>query len=182
MSDTITVSSRITTRNFLDFAYFDTIIRQKRYQSPLFFFAAFLVFAITCFMMRSRAQQAILLAAVMLGIAIVFPGIYILNFYLSVRRKASELQLTDEGRLAYTLHMTDDTLTITNAIRKQQPLRLKWEQPVQAYRMKDCIYLYISSRQAFLLPDGCANVTPDELWAFLEQKMTAGKLTDRRRS
>jgi hypothetical protein len=181
MPDTITVTSRITRKNFRDFAIFDTLIRQKMLTSPLFFSGAFIIFALTCFFMRGRAEQAMLLCYVMLGIAIVVPGVYVGNFLYSVKKKADDLHLDAEGLHAYTVTMNDHGLSISNLLQKQPIVNLRWDQTAHAFRTKDCIYLYISARQAFLLPDNSADATPDELWAYLGKKMTAGKLTDRRK-
>ncbi len=181
--ETIIISSRITTRNFRDFAIFDTLVRQRRFLAPAVFFSIFTTFSIICFAMRGRTQQAELLGGVMLAVALVFPGIYFSSFFRSISRKAEDLKLGTTGRHAYTIHMTDaeDGITITSALQPQGTLRLKWGQLYHAYRTSDCIYLYVSQLQAFLLPDGSANVTPDKLWDYLGQKMTADKLTDRRK-
>lgn len=182
MPDSISISSRITSKTFRDFAVFDTLIRQKRIKAPLFFFCSFLIFSSICFFMRNRAEQALLLGGVLLGIAIVFPGVWFGNFFLSIRSRCRMMNLSDEGLHAYTVTMNDKNITVTNALQREKHLRIEWNQLYHAYRTKDCIYLYVSQVQAFLLPDGCANVTPDQLWEYLGQRMDADKLTDRRKS
>jgi len=48
---------------------------------------------------------------------------------------------------------------------------LKWSQMAAAYRAKGCIYLYVNPARAFLLPDGQADVSDDELWEYLVKHM-----------
>ncbi len=182
LPDTITVSSRIDTKIFRNFAVFDTLIRQRRLRLPAQFFASFLVFAAICFAMQGKARQAVLLGAVMLGIAIILPAAYLGMFFLSVSQKARELNL-ETPRHVYTVSLTSapDGITINSAIQSTGTLRVRWEQVHHAYRTNNCIYLYISPRQAFLLPDHQSNVSPNELWDFLGKYLSADKLTDRRK-
>lgn len=182
LPDTITVSSRIDTKAFTDFALFDTLIRQKRLRSPAIFTGIFLVFALLCFAMHGRAEQAMLLGFVMLAIAILLPAAYLGMFYYSIRQKAKELKL-DSPHLSYTVNMTDaaDGITINTPDNRGGTLRVRWSQVHHAYRAKSCIYFYVSARQAFLLPDGQANLTPDELWEYLKAHLQESQYTDRRR-
>lgn len=181
-SDTITISSRIDTKTFRDFAVFDTLIRQRRLVSPAVFSGAFLIFALICFFMRGRASQAVLLGSVMLGIAIIMPAAYFFMFYYSISQKAKELHL-ETMRHCYTVCLTDapDGITVDSAIQKTGTLRVSWSQIYHVYRTGTCIYLYISPRQAFLLPDHQANVGPDQLWSYLGSHLPSEKLTDRRK-
>lgn len=181
MPDSISISSRITSKIFREFAVFDTLIRQKRIKSPAFFSGAFLIFSFICFLMRNRAESAMFLGGVLLGIAIVFPGVWLGSFFLSIRSRCKLMNLSDTGLHAYTVTMNDNNITVTNALQREKHLRLEWNQLYHAYRTKDCIYLYVSQVQAFLLPDDCANVTPDQLWDYLRQRMAADRITDRRR-
>lgn len=182
LPDIITISSRIDTKLFTDFAFFDTLIRQKRLRAPALFSGIFLIFALICFAMNGKAEQAVLLGAVMLAIAIVLPAAYFGMFFLSVRQKAKELKL-DQPHLTYTINMTGaaDGITINAADNKGGTLRVRWEHVHHAYRTKSCIYFYVSARQAFLLPDNQANVTPDELWDYLKQKLSDSQYSDRRK-
>jgi len=182
LPDTITISSRIDTKTFRDFAVFDTLIRQRRLVSPAIFSGAFLIFALICFLMRGRAPQASLLGFVMLGIAVIMPAAYLFMFYNSISQKAKELHL-NTARHCYTLRLTDapDGIAIDSAIQKTDTVRFHWDKVHHAYRTRTCIYLYVSPRQAFLLPDHQATVGPDQLWDYLGSHLSPEKLTDRRR-
>ncbi len=182
LPDTITISSRIDTKTFRDFAVFDTLIRQKRLRSPAIFSGIFLFFSLICFIMREKADQADLLGWVLLSIAILVPTSYIFMFLYSISQKAQELKL-NKPHLTYTVNLTDapDGITVSTATGQGGTLRVRWDQVYHAYRAKSCIYFFVSPRQAFLLPDHQSNVSPDQLWEFLNKKLPAEKLTNRRK-
>lgn len=177
----ITIPCRVGPTMFRDFAMFDTLVRQKRLRSPILFFCIMGFFALICYIFRAHADQAVLMGNVLLGIGVVIPAGYLLNFYLSVRAQAKKLKL-DPPRLVYTLNFTDapDGVTVTSPNKSEGTLRLNWSNLFGAWRVKNAIYFYASERQAFLLPDGQASVSADVLWDFLREKLPAEKLHDRR--
>lgn len=177
----ITIPCRVGPVMFRDFAMFDTLIRQKRLRSPILFFCIMGFFALICYIFRDHADQAVLMGNVLLGIAVIIPAGYLLNFYLSVRAQAKKLKL-DPPRLVYTLHFTSaaDGITVTSPNKSEGTLRLNWANLFGAWRVKGAIYFYSSERQAFLLPDNQATVSADELWEFLKENLPAEKLHDRR--
>lgn len=181
--ETITISSRIDTKAFSRFAVFDTFTRQKRWRQPALFSGIMLVFACICYSMHSRAEQAFLLGHVLLGIGIVLPAVYFGNFFYSLRAQAKKLKL-DAPKHVYTVVLTDaaDGVTVTTPTKEGGTLRLDWNRLYFAYRVPGCIYLFVSAKQAFLLPDDQANVTPDELWDFIKEKLSSEKWKDCRRS
>lgn len=181
--ETITVSSRVDTKTFRNFAVFDTLIRQKRYRSPVIFTGIMLVFACICYFMNGRAEQAVLLGNVLLGIGVILPTVYFGTFFFSVNSQSKKMKL-DPPKHVYTVTMTDaeEGISIVTPTGEGGTLRIKWANLFAAYRVKDCIYLFVSPRQAFLLPDNQANVTPDELWDFLGEHVAKEKLTDRRKA
>ena len=181
--ETITISSRIDTKIFRRFAVFDTIIRQKRYRSPVIFAIIMLVFACICYAMNGRAEQSILLGNVLLAIGIALPAVYFGTFFFSINTQAKKMKL-EPPKHVYTVSMTgaEEGVSVITPSGEGGTLRVKWSNVHMAYRVNDCIYLFISPRQAFLFPDGQANVTPDELWAFLKEQLPGEKTKDRRKA
>ncbi|MDD3251381.1 MAG: YcxB family protein [Lachnospiraceae bacterium] len=175
--DSITISSRIDTKLFQDFALFDTFTRQKRYRSPLIFAGIMLVFSCICFAMKNAANQAVLLGGVLLGIGVLLPVFYFGNYFYSIRQQAKKMKL-DKPKHVYTVSLTSaaDGITIVSPTGEGGTLRQNWSDLFAAYRRKGCIYLFVTPQRAFLLPDGQANATPDELWAFLQSHMPPEKL------
>lgn len=178
-SDTIVISSKIDDKLFTSFAFFDTIILQKRLRSPLIFAGIMGIFACICFSLHGRAEQAVLLGSVLLTIGLALPLVYFGTFYRSVQSQVDRMHLK-KPQLVYTVYLDGEKDGVVIADPKANSTAFRsWEDIFGAYRVRGCIYLYVSPRQAFLLPDGQANVSDDELWAFLQKKLPADKLKNR---
>ena len=163
MKDSITIVSRIDAKTFRRFAYFDAYRLKKRYRTPVTFLALMLFFAVCCFLVAGRKQGALMVGSVLLIVGLMLPLSYFLSFALSVRAQTRELK---QPLKAYTLTLTDEQNGVHIANAKEQ-VTLPWNKIYGAYRLPGCIYLYAHPTKAFLLPDGQASVTPDELFAFL---------------
>lgn len=180
--ETITISSRIDTAAFQKFAIFETFTLKKRHKLPLIFAVIMLAFAGICFALQGQAEQASLLGSVLAGIGVLLPFFYFWNYFASLRQQAKKLKL-EPPKHVYTVSMTaeEDGITIVTPTGEGGTLRVKWVDVDHVYRVDGCIYFFLSARQAFLLPDGQANVTADELWEFLEEQLPDEKLSDRRK-
>lgn len=167
MKDSITIVSRIDAKTFRRFAYFDAYRLKKRYRTPATFLALMLFFAVCCFLVAGRKPGAMMVGSVLLIVGLMLPFSYFLSFVLSVRAQTQELK---QPRKAYTVTLSDgeDGVRITNG---KEQVTLPWNKIYGAYRLPQCIYLYAHPTKAFLLPDGQASVSPDELFAFLVSHM-----------
>ena len=94
---------------------------------------------------------------------------------IQVQSKKLKLQTP---QYAYTVHLgtAEEGIEVTSKKEKQAKVTCKWSEALEAWRNKDCIYLFISSRQAFLLPDGQGGVSTEELWKLLSERMEPSKL------
>ncbi|MDL2206226.1 YcxB family protein [Eubacteriales bacterium OttesenSCG-928-N13] len=171
--DKIQITVTLEPKTFRRFAIYDTFKRLKRWRMPVVFALIMLAFAAICFAMRDRAQSMLLgsvLAAVGLGLPIVYFGMFFASLNANVKsqklpKKVYQLSLSGEPNGVVVQSLTD----------QNERMELKWESLFAAYRDKECIYLYIVPSKAFLLPDDQATATPDELWAFLQRHMPAGR-------
>lgn len=177
MKDTIIAVSRIDAKIFRRFAYFDTYRLKKRYRAPLGFLAIMLAFALCCIFLAADKPQARMLGGVLLFVGLLLPLAYFLMFALSVRAQTRELK---QPRKAYTLTLGEE-LHISAAGGKEQ-VKLPWNKVYGAYWLPGCIYLYAHPTKAFLLPDGQASVSPDEVFAFLREHIGEKRTQDCRRS
>lgn len=178
-SETIVISSRIDDKLFSRFAFFDTIVLQKRLRSPLIFTGLMSTFACICYVFHNRADQAIFMGNVLLIIGFALPLVYFGTFFRSVQNEITRMNL-HTPQLVYKVYLDDEKDGIVVADPKASGTAFRsWNDMFGAYRVKGCIYLYVSPRQAFLLPDGQANVSPDELWAFLQKKLPQEKMKNR---
>lgn len=168
MDQTIyTIPVMVDKKIYRDFALFNCFKRQKSYRSPAIFTGSFLIFAAICFLMRAQAEQAVLLGSVLASIAIILPAVYFGTFFHSIQVQSKKLKL-QTPQYAYTVHLgtAEEGIEVT----------CKWSEALEAWRNKDCIYLFISSRQAFLLPDGQGGVSTEELWKLFSERMEPSKL------
>jgi len=60
-------------------------------------------------------------------------------------------------------------------------LRYEWDKLHGAYRFDECIYLYVLSNKAFLLPDGQADADSDALWQLFSNMLPPKNIQDRRK-
>lgn len=147
--DSITVAVQLDAGLFRRFALFDTLIRQKRWAPPALFFGIMLFFSLICFSLYGQKEQAALLGGVLLAVGLLLPAGYLLSFWLSIRAQIKKLGLRG-GRQVYTVTL-DPKKGIAVSAGKERALR-PWDQVHGVYAVKDCIYLYVTPRQAYLLP------------------------------
>lgn len=168
---TLIIPSKIDAGTFRRFALFDTFVRQKRWRRPALFAGILCASAAVCILMREGREGAVLLGTVLLAVGLGLPAFYVLNFLWSVRKQGRRL---DGGRTAYTLHLREEGLTVLSGKERAE---YAWEQLLLACRVPGCIYLYVSARRAFLLPD-CRQ--SEAAWTLLREKLPAEKHMDRR--
>ncbi len=148
----ITVAVVVDARIFRQFALFDARRVKRVWRSPFIFMAIMAAFAAICFLMRARAEQAALLGFVLLGVGLVLPAVYYGFFLHSIRKQIEKMKL-HTPRAVYTLSISRaDGVTAANPGRK--PERYAWNNLYGVYRVPGCVYIYVSNRKAFLLPDG----------------------------
>lgn len=168
---TLMIPARIDAGTFRNFALYDTFVRQRRWRAPALFAVILGASAGVCFAMRRSRGGAVLLGAVLLAVGLGLPAFYVLNYLWSVRRQGKRL---DGSRIAYTLHLREEGLL---AVAGRERTEFPWERIVLACRARDCIYLYVSSQKAFLLPE-CGQ--SEEAWALLQEKVPPERRQDRR--
>lgn len=172
-SKTITVHVKMDYKTLRSFSMFDTFLLKKRGVRPLIFGAIFLFFAIICFAATDKEQNW-LLGTVMLLIAVGMPSVYVGFFLSQVKGLAKKLKL-NPPRAVYTLAFNDQQVTIRNDLKQEDTVELPWDHIAAAFRVKKAIYLYATPMKAFILPDGQADATPDELWAMMVKKLPEGR-------
>ena len=166
---TMTIDCYLDERTFSSFTRFDIFTRRKGWKSPMKFATLLTIPALVCFV-KADTRGAVLLGTVLLVVGWGMPLVYMLNFYLSVR-KASKDQKLDPPRLVYTVELTEakDGIHVSNEKEKATYL---WKNVYHAYQAKDCIYLYITEQRAFLLP-----VKDEEAWLLILRKLGTDRCT-----
>ena len=164
----ITIPVRLDAKTFRRFGWFDTFRLRRRWVRPAIFAAIMLAFAAVA--LFSKRPQSGLIAGVLGGVGIVLPAVYVGSFLAQLNAQI-RLRKLDTPRRVYTVKLDFDGLRVSNDQRKEGEQFVKWQDAFAAYRAKDCVYLYVSPVKCFLLPDGQADVSDDELWDYLTKRM-----------
>ena len=168
---TITAHVKMNYQALRAFSLFDTFLLKKAWRRPAIFGGIFLLSAIICFCLTSKDQNVfmgVFLSIIGLGM----PLVYVMMFLSGVKQQAKKLRLP---RNVYTLVFAPDGIRITNDMKKEETVQLEWARVHALYRRKDAIYLYAAPTRAFILPNGQADATPDELWQMLTGRAQAAR-------
>ena len=167
----ITVSVKMDRKTLRSFAVFDTFILKKQWRRPAVFSLILLVFGLVCLFAIDK-EQHVLIGSVLLVIAAMLPFSYIFMFLSGVKEQARRLKLP---RRVYTLTLTSSGVSIANDIKKEETVWLEWDKVHALHRRKNAIYLYAAPTRAFILPNGQADASPDELWQMVTERAQAAR-------
>lgn len=174
----ITIASKIDPKTFYRFAIFDTLKLRKRWISPAIFAGIFLSCAIICFFMVKKTEGAALLGTVLLIVGLGVPAVYFGAFFHSLKLQSKTLKLK-AAAVAYTVTMDASGVHVTSGRSANDHADFTWKQIFGVYEQPGCVYLYVSPRQAFLLPQISLEHTgavPRELCAIFTAHLPAEKL------
>ena len=172
MSQEIVIPVKLDEKTFKRFARFDMFTLRKRWVRPFIFSLLLTAFAIIALL--AKREQSGLIAAVLLTVGLGLPIVYFGTFLSQVNMQAVQQRL-DPPRPVYLVRLTEQGVEAENQQKKEEPLRLSWQETQRAFRAKGCIYLYVSPVKAFLLPDGQANASDAQVWDYLVRHMGANK-------
>ena len=175
MEKSITVNVILDDKIFRRFAIFENFHRKQIWRPPLIFAAIMSAFACLCFVLRARAEQAVMMGSVLLIIGLGLPAAYIGLFFKSIKFQIKTMGL-NVPRNVYSLRLSHDGARV---ISGDKPALFEWRNMFGAYRDAGCTYLFVESNKAFLLPDGQAEEGAD-IWEFLIEYLPAEKLHDLR--
>ncbi len=174
----ITIASKIDPKTFYRFAIFDTLKLRRRWLSPAIFAGIFLSCAIICFFMVKRTEGAAVLGTVLLAVGLGVPTVYFGTFFHSLKLQSKTLKL-NKAAVAYTVTMDENGVHVTSDRSAKDHADFTWKQIFGVYEQPGCVYLYVSPRQAFLLPQTSLEhmgTTPEELRAMFTAHLPAEKL------
>ncbi len=172
--DSVTIPVSMDAKQFRRFGLFDTFILRRRWLSPAVFSAIFIAFSVLCFSLTDKEQSA-LLGSVLLAVGIGLPACYFLNFFLQLNSQVKRLSL-QKPKLVYTLNLSKTDVHIINNMKEEAEVVLPWENVMGIWRGQQATYLYATASRAFILPDGQGDLSPSELWSFLEECLPKEKL------
>lgn len=168
----IVIPVRLDEKTFRRFARFDMLRLRKRWVKPAAFALILCAFAFVALL--SRRPQSGLIATVLLAVGLGLPIIYIGMFLSQVNLQAEKWKL-GKGRQVYTVTLRSRDFTVINQQKTGEAITVPWSEAAQAFRMRGCIYLYASPVKAFLLPQGQANASDQEVWDLIVRSLGAKK-------
>ncbi len=168
----ITVNVLVDARIFRQFAMFDARRVQRLWRLPRIFALIMSAFALICFFMRDRAEQAFVLGCVLLGVGLLLPLVHYGFFRYSIKKQIEMMKLHTPHEV-YTLSFSRADGVTAEIKQIDKPERFAWDKLFGVYRVPGCTYIYVDPRKAFLLPDG-----PETggCWPLFEEMLPAEKL------
>jgi len=175
-NSSVTILCRITPEVFRAFGMFDTFRRQKRWRSPAIFAAILVTSAALCYSFIGKTQHAALLGTVLLVIGLGLPAAYFINFSRSITAQSKKMGL-EQGRSAYTVRLDGEGMSAENGPEKAN---WAWGDMAYVYRLDQCICLYPTPRQAFIIPDLGEDKDPERAWKLVTASLPPEKVFDLR--
>lgn len=168
----ITIPVKLDEKTFKRFARFDMFALRKKWIRPAVFALIFIAFAVAALLLRK--EQSGMIAAVLLAVGIGLPLVWTGTFLSQVNVQAAKAKLKP-ARPVYTVTLLDSGVRIKNDQKEEDILEVDWTSVWKAFRKKGCIYLYVTSAKAFLLPDRQADAPTHEVWDFLVRHLGADR-------
>lgn len=163
---------RMDQKTFRAFAAYDTFRLKKHARLPVIFLLIMAAFAAVA--IASGKPQSWLIAGVLLLVGLGMPAMYAFTFFSQVKKQGQALKL-DAPRLVYTVTLAEGHILIHNELRKEEDVRLKWDQLYRVIIRRDCVYLYAVPQKAFVLPDRDADCGAYAARAFIRSHMPGNK-------
>ena len=168
----ITIPVKLDEKTFRRFARFDMLHLRRRWVKPLIF--ALILCAFATVALITRLPQSGMIAAVLLVIGLGLPIVYIGMFLSQVNMQAAQWKL-GKGRNVYTVKLSAEGFQVTNDRKQENTGIIPWEKGAQAFRRKDCIYLYATPAKAFLLFIGQADAPDEAVWRMIKNGLGSPK-------
>lgn len=171
------ISCNISEKIFRDFTVFNILKRLKYWKSPVIFASILTLSAIICFVMKN-VDGAVLLGSVLLIVGLGVPAVYFISFFLSLNKQV-KMQNLNPPRCAYTVDILDkdDGIFVSN---EKEHATYRYKQIFHVYLTQECLYLFLTSQRAFLLPYSDMKDYKDNVISILN-KRAKGKITDLRK-
>lgn len=163
MAKPIEIHVRLDARTFRRYCAFDALRRRRAWFMPVLI-AMLAITAAVGLLLFGHGQES--LAGVLMGLGIAVPLIFFGLFLIQVEVQVSRQKLKDAPPV-YSLTLKPEGLGVRNDQKEESEIELPWEKLWAAFRNTDAIYLYATPERAFILPNGQAGVSDDQLWSAL---------------
>lgn len=169
------IPARITPPVFQEFAVYDAMGRQKRWRGPLLFALVLVTLSVLCYIWTAGWSWGRWAGAALLALGLGFPAAYFVNFFSSVKAQARRLG-GEKAPIAYTVRLREEGVLAESG---KERVVLSWQQLHAAVRLQHSVCIYVTERQAYLLPGEAGEREGDEIWDWIQGHMDEEKRTDR---
>ncbi len=177
MAKQITVHTRLDAKTFRRFCAFDTFRRQRRWYVPVLVSMVLITLSLAGLLGRLPISESS--SGVAMGLGIAVPLVVFGLYFIQIEAQVASQGLKSAPAV-YSLALRAEGIEVTNDQKKEAPVELDWTQLWGAFRRPDAVYLYVNPQRAFILPDGQASASPDELWRFVQKCLGPEKCISRR--
>lgn len=115
------------------------------------------------------------MGTVLLAVGLGLPAAYFANFFLSVKAQGKKLE-GENAPIAYTVRLREEEVLAESG---KERMTLSWQQLHGAVRLQSSVCLYITPRQAYLLPGDAGEKDGREIWDWVREHMPEEKLVSR---
>ena len=168
----IVASVKLDEKTFKRFIRFDTFVVRKKWIRPAVF--SLILIAAGLVILFTRGEKSGVIAAILLAAGIILSLACAGAFLLRVNRQAARANL-EPARPVYTITMWDEGVLIANDQQEEEPQEITWDSIHKAFRRNGCIYLYVTTAKAFLLPSKQADAPDHEVWDFIRKRLGEDK-------
>ena len=176
MTERIDIRVRLDAGAFRRYCAFDAFRRRRRWFAPLL--AATLLITLSLSGLLGVISLSAAAAGLLMGLGLAVPLLAFGLYFIQIEAQIARQQLKDCPAV-YSLRLSPAGVRVTNERKREDPVELPWDRLWAAFRRRDCVYLYVNPERALILPDGQANIPPEELWRFLCRYMKE-RCTERR--
>ena len=172
MSSDIRIHVRLDAGRYRQFCSFDNFRRQRRWFPPLMVsMILFTASAAYLFLIRGKSGA---FAGLLFGLGLAVPMFCFGIYLIQIEAQIAQMRLKEKPEI-YFLHFQDHGVKVSGGPKAASVVDLPWDSFFAAYRRRDCTYLYFNENRAFILPDGQANVSGEDLFIYLREHLPAGR-------
>ena len=163
-------------KSFKDFIIFDAKTKNHRFKTIIALTVSFFMLSTFCFASVETNETASIWGVILVALSVIIPTWYFKSFRNMITEQTRKMNLT-KPRHVYTVHLYhgERGIEFYYPEEKTPSQTYSWESIHGAWRSANAIYLYVTEKQAILIPDYMTK-NPKELWAFLEKELDKKKL------
>ena len=159
-------------KSFKSFLTFDVMKKQRLWKKPVALAVFFYMLATLSFASQESYSRAATVGSILVVITVLIPTNYFRSFHASAKEQTQKMNLSTP-RHVYTVHLSSDTKGISYYYpdEKKAAGTYEWDSVTGAWRTKDAIYLYVTDKQALLIPDNNKERDFEVIWEMIEKNL-----------